>query len=423
MPVPFHPYADIFPLIEGNDFAGLVADVKANGLREKIVILDGAILDGRNRYLAATAAGLIDADDPPDRPMLFQRFVPSVDGDPLKFVLSKNLHRRHLDDDQRASIAGKIANMGRGRPSSENPPNGGISAEKAAGMLNVAPRQVERARVVHEQGVSEVRAALDRGEVAVSVAERIARLPEQQQPAELAKHLPNGARAIMGSRQEPDDSLDFFPTPPWATRALLTHVWARLGNPAYTNAWEPACAEGHISEVLREYFPPDLVTASDIFEYDYGQLIQHDFLAENAGDLCAGVDWIITNPPFDEKAEAFTLRAIEYAQIGVAMFVRMQWLETIGRYERIFRDKPPTLIAFFAERVNLCKGRWDPDGGTATAYIWLVWMKDVPPMPPYWIPPGCERFLSRPEDRAKFAAWSLPADHDPATGEITESAA
>jgi hypothetical protein len=57
------------------------------------------------------------------------------------------------------------------------------------------------------------------------------------------------------------------------------------------------------------------------------------------------------------------------------MFVRLQWLETEGRYERMFSQFPPTLIAFFAERVNLCKGRWDPDGSTATAYIWLIWIK------------------------------------------------
>lgn len=410
MPVPFHPYADIFPLIEGSDFAGLVADVKANGLREKIVVLDGSILDGRNRYLAATAAGLIDADDPPDRPMWFQRFVPSVDGDPLAFVLSKNLHRRHLDDNQRTSIAGKIANMGRGRPSSENPPNGGISAAKAAGMLNVAPRQVERARVVHEQGVPEVRAALDRGEVAVSVAEQIARLPEQQQPAELAKHLPNGARAIMGSRQEPDDSLDYFPTPPWATRALMERVLSHLNvvaPDAGTNAepdrinsvWEPACGEGHIADVLREYCPR--VYATDIFDYGYPDHVV-DFLRPDIGSAS---DWIITNPPFGDKALEFVERAIDLATVGVAMFFRSQWaVEGIERYERIFRDRPPTLCAFFVERVNLCKGRWEPDGSTATAYCWLIWIRGQQARAPFWIPPGCREQLSRPDDVERFTA-------------------
>jgi hypothetical protein len=430
--IPFHPLAELFPLIEGKDFDDLVADVKSKGLLDPINILGGSILDGRNRYRAAIAAGILDEDDAPeDRPRFFSRYVPDIDGDPLSFVISKNLKRRHLDDIQRASIGGKIANLSRGRPGMENPPIGGISVAQAAATLNVAPRQIERARVVHDQGVPELRDALDRGAVAVSAAEEIARKPEQEQRAEIAARgiLPNGARAIMGSRQEPDDSLDFFPTPPWATRALLTHVWARLGNPAYTTAWEPACGEGHISEVLREYFGSDRVVATDIFDYGHGPG-GNDFL--NPATIIPGRerDWIITNPPFGEKSEAFVLRAVELAQVGVAMFVRLQWLETIGRYERIFRDKPPTLIAFFAERVNLCKGRWDPDGGTATAYIWLVWMKGCAPQPPYWIPPGCNEYLTRPDDRAKFAAWSIPTDeagatvpYDPTTGEVISEAA
>lgn len=141
----FHPYADIFPLLEGEEFAALVDDIRTNDVREKIVVFDGAILDGRNRYRAALAAGVLDAEDDADRAKYFIRFLPEIDGDPLAFVISKNLQRRHLSDIQRASVAGKIATLRRGRPEI-NPPNGGISAEKAATTLNVAPRQVERAR-------------------------------------------------------------------------------------------------------------------------------------------------------------------------------------------------------------------------------------------------------------------------------------
>jgi hypothetical protein len=62
--------------------------------------------------------------------------------------------------------------------------------------------------------------------------------------------------------------------------------------------------------------------------------------------------------------------------------------------------------------VNLCKGRWDPDGGTATAYCWLVWIKGVSPRPPFWIPPGCRKALTLPTDRERFAAWSMPTDDE-----------
>jgi methylase of polypeptide subunit release factors len=206
-----------------------------------------------------------------------------------------------------------------------------------------------------------------------------------------------GSRAIMASRVEADDSLDYFPTPPWATRALIELVFDALSiEISEATASEPACGEGHIAEVLGEYFAQ--VHASDIFAYGYGDVA--DFLSPDVQPAAA--DWIITNPPFAEKSEAFTLRALDLARVGVAMFVRLQWLETEGRYERIFSKSPPTLIAFFAERVNLCKGRWDPDGDTATAYIWLVWIKGKKPRAPFWIPPGCRETFAKPDDAERF---------------------
>jgi ParB-like chromosome segregation protein Spo0J len=54
----FHPLANLFPLIEGAEFEELVADVKAHGVREPIWLLDGQILDGRNRYRAAQVASV-----------------------------------------------------------------------------------------------------------------------------------------------------------------------------------------------------------------------------------------------------------------------------------------------------------------------------------------------------------------------------
>lgn len=213
-----------------------------------------------------------------------------------------------------------------------------------------------------------------------------------------------GARSIMGSRQEPDDSLDYFPTPPWATRALMERVFPSFWNEPTGfrrySAWEPACGEGHIAEVLREYFRE--VTATDIFEYGYND-DTGDFLT--VGKDASPVDWIITNPPFGDNALAFVQQGIKLARVGVAMFFRSQWVvEGIERYETIFRSRPPTLCAFFVERVNLCKGRWEPDGTTATAYCWLVWMKGRKPLPPFWIPPGCRKQLTHADDRERFTA-------------------
>lgn len=225
----------------------------------------------------------------------------------------------------------------------------------------------------------------------------------------------NGSRSIMGSRHEDIESLDYFPTPPWATRALMERVLPHLGIEMTGRVREPACGEGHIAEVLREYC--STVVASDIFDYGYCDEVA-DFLAD---DFKARANWFVTNPPFGDAALDFVDRALTLARTGIAFFVRTQWaVEGIERYERIFRDDPPTLSAYFVERVNLCKGRWEPDGSTATAYCWLVWIKDKRPRPPFYIPPGCRQQLERPGDRARFVAHPVirAADYDGETGEV-----
>jgi len=92
----FHPLASHFPLLKGPEFEALVADIAANGLLEPIVLHEDAILDGRNRYRACLQAGV----EP--------RFEQYAGDDPLAFVVSKNLHRRHLTASQRAILAAKL---------------------------------------------------------------------------------------------------------------------------------------------------------------------------------------------------------------------------------------------------------------------------------------------------------------------------
>jgi hypothetical protein len=232
----------------------------------------------------------------------------------------------------------------------------------------------------------------------------------------------NGARAVMGSRLESADSLDFYPTPPTATRALMSIVLPQMMGRGWTqkdSIWEPACGEGHMAEVLKEYTTN--ILATDCLDYGYADTRIHDFLGTSPLPLVT--DWIITNPPFRDKTEEFVLRALDLAQVGVAMFVRLQWLETIGRYERLFRDQPPTRICFFAERMPLHRGRFEPKGATATAYIWLVWMAGKKPMPPFWIPPGQRERLTKPDDAARFTAHPVirKEDYDPSTGEVKPS--
>src|SRR6185437_15168117 len=99
-----HPCAELFPLVEGEEFAALIADIATNGLQTPIVVLGNVILDGRSRYRACNEAGI---------PIRTKTFVGK---DPLAFVLSANLHRRHLNASQRAMIAAKLETMKQGRP-------------------------------------------------------------------------------------------------------------------------------------------------------------------------------------------------------------------------------------------------------------------------------------------------------------------
>lgn len=214
---------------------------------------------------------------------------------------------------------------------------------------------------------------------------------------------PRGFTAVMAQRREPPDALDFFPTPPWATRALFRHVLPVLGIEALARVWEPACGEGHMAAVIAEFASMPVI-ATDIFDYGYGTA-PVDFLDQLAPPHADDVDWIITNPPF-RPADQFALRALDLAKVGVALLLRTQWLESEDRYRSIFRDRPPTLFAPFVERVAMLRGRWDPDASTATSYSWFVWLRGAAPRAPFWIPPGCRTALSHSRDRERFAAWT-----------------
>jgi hypothetical protein len=203
--------------------------------------------------------------------------------------------------------------------------------------------------------------------------------------------MQNTSHAVMSQRIEARDSPDDFPTPPWATRGLVEHVIGKKESLAAMTCWEPACGVGHMSKVLKEYFFD--VRSTDAYHYGYGAIL--DFLATpHAANSC---DWVITNPPF-RLAEEFVLRALTIARQGVAVLARSVFLESVGRYQALFRETPPNKFAQFSERVPMVKGRLDKKASTATGYAWLVWEKEYSQPPRLmWVPP-CRKALERPDD-------------------------
>jgi N6-adenosine-specific RNA methylase IME4 len=164
-----HPFAEIFPLMEGAVFDDLVASIKANGQRDGVTLYRGLVLDGRNRQRACGVLGV----------KCRYETLPAG-ADPLAFVLDKNLKRRHLNDDQRRMVAAKIANMPRGRPA-ENPAECGIKIADAARLVNVDKAGAERARTVIAKAGPEVSRAVERGKLTVAAAAQAAKLdPEKQ---------------------------------------------------------------------------------------------------------------------------------------------------------------------------------------------------------------------------------------------------
>lgn len=221
----------------------------------------------------------------------------------------------------------------------------------------------------------------------------------------------NRSSAVMQQRSEAHDSLDDFPTPPWATRALCEFL--RDGPPSMPldlySVREPAANRGHMVRVLAEQFRQ--VEAADVHDYGAGFAVR-DYLFGHDPEQ---IDWTITNPPF-RLAEQFIERALRTSRHGVAIIVRSAFLEGQDRCQSLFAKHPPAYVLQLSERCGMFKGRLmqlgtkyiDRDGqerraATATAYCWIVWIQGEKDTRLRWIAP-CRKRLERASDYEGAAA-------------------
>lgn len=206
---------------------------------------------------------------------------------------------------------------------------------------------------------------------------------------------PHQNYAVAAIRDKKKTKIDDYPTPCWATRALIEKV-LHVNNIATNeqSVWEPSANRGYMVRPLEEYF--GFVTKSDKFDYDNRWPVL-DFLSVNTHEV-PPTDWVITNPPFS-LAQEFIEQGLRVSRVGVAVLVRTAFVESIHRYEKLFSVNPPTAICQFVERVPMVNGRMDKKSTTATSYSWLVWLKQAPSQAPIflWIPP-CRKELERDGD-------------------------
>jgi hypothetical protein len=171
----FHPLAERYPIMRkwSKAFKALVKDVQAHGLHQAIVLFEGKILDGRNRFLACQTGGVEPR---------YRQFDPATEGDPMAFVESANQHRRHLTSGQRVRLASQEATGARGGDrQTMNAEFAALTVEEAAAKRGVGAASVYSYRAACKTARPEVDKALEEGRISVRRMGQIAKLPEDKQ--------------------------------------------------------------------------------------------------------------------------------------------------------------------------------------------------------------------------------------------------
>jgi len=186
-------------------------------------------------------------------------------------------------------------------------------------------------------------------------------------------HLNGGFKPTM-KRSADLDGPDFFPTPGWATAALLdVEKFEGL-------IWEPACGDGSMSRVLAS--KGNEVISSDLYDRGFGE-VGVDFV--NATRV---VDNIVTNPPYN-SAERFVAAGLRQSRRKFALLLRLAFLEGGNRYRTIFSSTPPARVWAFSERITFYMAGAERKGSGTTAYAWFVWdMAHTGPAQLKWLAPG-----------------------------------
>jgi len=173
------------------------------------------------------------------------------------------------------------------------------------------------------------------------------------------------------------DGPDFYPTPPWATFALIENEKFE------GNIWESACGNGAMAKVLEK--TGQSIFSSDLYDRGYGE-IGVDFTKESRL-----FDNVITNPPYN-SAENFVRTGLKNSKRKLALLLRLAFLEGGNRQREIFSKTPPSRVWVFSERITFYPDGAVQKGSGTTAYAWFVWDKDdFGGAKLRWLPPGYKK--------------------------------
>ena len=185
-------------------------------------------------------------------------------------------------------------------------------------------------------------------------------------------HLSGGFKPTM-KRFADLEGPDFFPTPSWATFALVDNE--RFSG----HIWESACGNGAMSRVLER--SGCKIISSDLYDRGFGET-GVDFLTAKRR-----FDNIVTNPPYN-SAEGFVRAGIQKAGRKFALLLRLAFLEGANRANTIFSKVPPNRVWVFSERITFYPVGAVQKGTGTTAYAWFVWDKDASGTELKWFKPG-----------------------------------
>lgn len=202
-----------------------------------------------------------------------------------------------------------------------------------------------------------------------------------------------------------DETKDFIPTPPYATRVLFEDVAPVMKQQASSMViWDPACGAGHMCRVFKEYGAKAL--GSDIIDHGYDKVVIQDFANPNPKNKIQVADAIVTNPPYARLNE-FIIEGLDKSTRHFALLTRIQAVEGQNRYKNIFSRVPPMKIAVFSDRIPFKTGEVVRKASKMFTHVWLYW--DVEWLRfdngPYnsvmqWIEPGVQTKYEKDSDYA-----------------------